>query len=374
MFLTGFVLTNVFILIGVHKFAKVFLEKRETNFVIYVLSCLAFLIALSISILFVEVPILNLMINFFALFLITMNYETEWKRKISTALIIYVAMIITDVVLSTATRTSLFSLSQQNGFVFVHIVFMGLLMYLSALLANHFKSVGMMASHIHNSSSEAYTEKLRANFISKEREYFFNQCELMRESVDEMKSFHHDTIKHLSAISGFVKREEYEDSLEYIETLIGKVVMVDYSDTGNTAFDSIINYKLRNAKAIGVALEVSVSVPQKLQMDVSDIVSIVGNLLDNAMEALVGTEEKNLTLNIQYKKGGVHIFVKNSHGEKNLRNEKGIIVTTKKGTAHGYGLKNVRKSIEKYNGDLEITSDETTFTVEAFLYVAPFSN
>ncbi|MCL2577956.1 MAG: GHKL domain-containing protein [Defluviitaleaceae bacterium] len=373
MVFIGLIFINIFILLAVHKFTKIFLEKRITNFTIYVLACLSFLIAISISILFVNIPIINLMLNIAAIFLITLNYEAEWKRKISAVLIIYVSMIISDALLSTATRTSLFSAAQQTEFVFMHIVGMGLLMYLSAMLANHFKNLGTMAFHRDNSSSEAYSEKLKSKFISKEREYFYNQCELMRESVDEMKSFHHDVIKHLSAVSGFIKREQYEDSLAYIENLIGKVDVVDYSDTGNTAFDSIVNYKLRNAKASGIELEVAVSVPPKLQIDVSDVVSIVGNLLDNALEAVCETPEKKLTLDIRYNKGGVHVYVKNSHSGNIDRSENGQIKTTKKGNAHGYGLKNVRKSIEKYNGDLEITTTETEFTVEAFLYVLPLS-
>ncbi|MCL2189034.1 MAG: GHKL domain-containing protein [Defluviitaleaceae bacterium] len=103
-----------------------------------------------------------------------------------------------------------------------------------------------------------------------------------------------------------------------------------YSDTNNTAFDSIINFKLNNAK------------------------------------------QENIKLDIEYSRESLFIQVENAFDgmvkyDNNTADKR--ISTRKSGGEHGHGLKNIRKFVEKYNGHIDITYDENTFTVTVLLYV-----
>lgn len=107
-----------------------------------------------------------------------------------------------------------------------------------------------------------------------------------------------------------------------------------------------------------------------MKIDVSDMVAIIGNLLDNAMEAVCKTETRRICMDVNYKKGRIFIYLENTYdGRINCKN--GDILSTKSGGVHGYGLKNIRKTLEKYNGCMDIEYTDTVFSVDILMYIKP---
>ncbi|MCL2232827.1 MAG: GHKL domain-containing protein, partial [Treponema sp.] len=97
-----------------------------------------------------------------------------------------------------------------------------------------------------------------------------------------------------------------------------------------------------------------------------------GNLLDNALDAVAKVEEKQIKLNIRYDREVLFITVENTFdGVVNYAQDKGEqrIVTRKDGSEHGHGLRNIRRSIDKYNGGMDITHEDGVFSVALMLYV-----
>jgi signal transduction histidine kinase len=223
--------------------------------------------------------------------------------------------------------------------------------------------INMLTFYLYDSLSAAYADKLKSKLSEQEKEYYYNQCELMRNTIDEIKAYRHDNKNHLTAVNDFIRNNQTEKAGEYLSKLID-YVQTDtiYSDTGNTAFDSIINYKLRNAKENNIELKIDVSVPHELNMDVADIVTITGNLLDNAINATLKANEKRITLKVSYNKGRVLIYTENTFN--------GEVKTTNDSKDHGFGLRNVQKSVDKYNGLLELNNMDSIFTVNVLLYVS----
>lgn len=195
----------------------------------------------------------------------------------------------------------------------------------------------------------------------------------MQDSVERMKSFRHDVKSHLATLKDFAV--DNKSATEYLDSLLGVIGYNEiYSDTGNLAFDSIINYKLRNARNDSIKLDTRMSIPLILNIEVADVVTILGNLLDNALEAVTKTNEKMIRLNVKFHKGGLFIKIDNSYnGEVKYLDEKAgedkKLASLKNGTEHGYGLKNIRQSIEKYNGYMKITHTNNVFSVAVFLYI-----
>jgi len=147
-----------------------------------------------------------------------------------------------------------------------------------------------------------------------------------------------------------------------------------YSDTGNIAFDSIINFKLKDVLSHNINLQTKIFVPPELSIDVSDVVTILGNLLDNAFDAVVKVEDREIRLTVEANKGNLFIKVENTFDgmvkyTESKDQTKKIIATRKKGDNHGYGLKNIRNSVEKYNGYVEITHEDNVFSVMILMYV-----
>jgi len=217
--------------------------------------------------------------------------------------------------------------------------------------------------------------RLNARLQAKEKEYYFAQCKLMQESAKQVRTVQHDIKNHLAVMRNYTTNGNYEEVRRYLDSLMGSIEKSEtYSDTSNIVFDSIINYKLRNAKNDNIKLDLRVAVPPEINSEVVDIVTILGNLLDNALEAVAKTSEKFIKLDIEFGKGGLFLKVENSfNGEVNydtssVENTRQI-KSLKNGEEHGFGLKNIQQSIEKYDGYMKISHTENIFSVVVFLYV-----
>ncbi len=98
---------------------------------------------------------------------------------------------------------------------------------------------------------------------------------------------------------------------------------------------------------------------------------ILGNLLDNALQAvLLVTENRFIDFAIHYSKGMLLIKVTNPFKTPITKHENGVIVTSKADKKnHGYGLKSVNETVEKYNGTVDINPDNDIFTITVVLYI-----
>jgi hypothetical protein len=224
-----------------------------------------------------------------------------------------------------------------------------------------------------NTLSAVFGERIKSELLSQEREYYLAQCRLMQESMEKMKSYRHDIKLHLAVLKDYTAGNKA--AADYLDGLLGDIGEIDiYSDTGNIAFDSIINYKLRNAKEDNIKLDINVVIPPELNIEVSDVVTILGNLLDNALDAVKKVDQKIIKLDITYSKGNLHIMIDNSfdgvikYTEVSGAEEK-CPITRKDGDESGFGYKNIRRSVDKYNGYIKITHDDRIFSVGILLYV-----
>lgn len=107
-----------------------------------------------------------------------------------------------------------------------------------------------------------------------------------------------------------------------------------------------------------------------------DIIIILGNLLENAIEAARQTEERLLIVNIQFMQGVLKINIENSYsGNLLLRKNKNVdtiyLASTKKNSLkHGIGISSVKKIVDKYNGILKIDQKDMRFNIKLILYIS----
>ena len=411
-----YIISYVFIAFAIEKFMRVFFEKRRISIHIYLVSYISYVLVICFSFLLFNKPILNLICNISFLFLITLNYETMWKKRFSAVFFIYIFMLVADLIVTNLTGNLYRSIVERTEYNAVFgFIAISLFVYIEALLAQNFKNIrknnpvsaifwissfvfpatsiflsiiilnnanptliiisivlifiiNILTFYLNDSLSAMYEHKLKSKLYEREREYYYNQCELMRDSVEEIKSFKHEVRNHLSALNNYIEQNQSEDALDYIIKLIGEVNSEsDYSSTGNIPFDSIVNYKLRNARENDIELKITVNIPKKLKIDVTDIVIILGNLLDNAMEAVLKVAERKINLSISYNKGTVLIISENTYNGI-IKYSNGEILSSKEEEGHGYGIKNIRKSLEKYHGYMETTNSDSIFSTEILIY------
>jgi len=213
---------------------------------------------------------------------------------------------------------------------------------------------------------------IKKETMEQERELYYAQLKVMQGSLEQQKSIRHDIKLHLAMVKRYLLEGQKGDAVKYLEDILEELEVKSYVESNNIVFDSIVNYKLSEAKA-DVKIEVNVVVPQEVEMDVMDIVIIMGNLIENALEAVERVREKRIEIDVFFDRGNLFINIKNTFdGEieysKDTTKEKRII-SRKGGRNHGYGLKNVKKSVEKYNGKLEISYDKQIFNVNVLVYL-----
>lgn len=193
----------------------------------------------------------------------------------------------------------------------------------------------------------------------------------MKSSVEKTTSLKHDIANHIVAIGSLIRENEVSKALNYINQLEkytsfnSKIV-----ESGNLVIDSILNYKLDYIKSMGVNTHLNIKVPSDLELESFDMVVILGNLLDNAIEALEKlNENKTLWVSIKYDRGVLIIRTQNSFDGNMSVDSKGLITTKDDKDNHGLGLKNIESTLEKYNGLLEHSYIDDMFKADVLMYI-----
>lgn len=219
---------------------------------------------------------------------------------------------------------------------------------------------------------KSYAEmKIEKSILEQERRYYTNQFHLMKSSVENTAALKHDIVNHIGTIGSLIRENEVSKALSYINLLEeytnfnNKLV-----ESGNLVIDSILNYKLDYVKSMGVTTHLDIKVPSDLELESFDMVVILGNLLDNAIEALKKLKEnKTLWVSIRYDRGILIIRTQNNFDGKISVGSKGLITTKEDKGNHGLGLKNIKSTLEKYNGLLEYSYTDNMFKADVLMYI-----
>lgn len=210
------------------------------------------------------------------------------------------------------------------------------------------------------------------NMIDRRIERF--QSELIEKQVREIQNMYrqvrgwrHDYRNHINNMKIQLSQENYDGLSDYLNELADDLDTVDtVIKTGNVMADAILNSKLNVAEKMNVQLNVKANVPEALPMSDVELCSVLGNMLDNAVEAC-GTlpeEERFMRVYIGKLKGQLYLSVQNSAGK--VRKEKGSYLSTKEGE-HGYGLFRIDRVAKKYGGYVNRQNEEGIFATEIMI-------
>lgn len=198
----------------------------------------------------------------------------------------------------------------------------------------------------------------------------------------ESKSFVHDMNNHFGVMKKICEEGENnpDKSISKIKDYLDSLGM-EYKglmanvESGNMALDAVVGIKKSYAMSKGINLETEIYIPKDMNCDSMDMVIILGNLLDNAIEACEKiNENKKISLVIRYKCNNIFISIENTYngklGKAEGDNEQSALPKTTKGDFihHGIGLQNVKNIVSKYNGDMSWSADSKIFRVDILIY------
>lgn len=193
------------------------------------------------------------------------------------------------------------------------------------------------------------------------------QYNAILDGVETIRYWRHDFSQHLGVIGNFIEQGQIKDAEEYIEKLSNNMQQsVPIVSTGNYIIDAVLSSKMNAIRQCGIHFTYQVIIPFKLPLEDTDVCSVVGNVLDNAIEAckkLGGTEYTYINLLIKpYKRSLLMKLVNSSTGEYQL-DSAGFPLSTKPNGSHGMGLKRVKQIVDSANGFCSIIPEKDSFTV-----------
>ena len=195
-------------------------------------------------------------------------------------------------------------------------------------------------------------------------------CAEVENIYRQMRGWRHDYHNHIQVMKAYHAFGQSGELGGYLDKLDADLVSVDrVLKTGNVMVDAILNSKLSLARAKDISVNAKAFVPETLTVQNIDLCVMIGNLLDNAIEAcarLPDKEDRFIRVYIGKHKELFYISITNAVGggvkKQGLR-----YLTTKRQANHGFGLVRIDKIIEKYSGFVDRQHELGVFATEIML-------
>lgn len=212
-----------------------------------------------------------------------------------------------------------------------------------------------------------WTKYLEKKNIEYQNQLLERQVQEVQNIYLTMRGWRHDYHNHLQSMKAYVKMGQYDRLEEYLGLLEQDLDQVNQLiESGNVNLDAILNSKISLAQKNGIDVDYKATCPSELTVSDIDLCALIGNLIDNAVEACEKVEEHPfIRLYIGVLKKQLYISVTNSTSER-IRKLDHEYITTKRGN-HGHGLKRINLVVEKYQGYINRQNEPGVFVTEIML-------
>lgn len=209
-----------------------------------------------------------------------------------------------------------------------------------------------------------------AKIASYQSDLMEKHCEEVESMYRQTRGWRHDYHNHIQTMKAHLAMGNLDKLETYLNALDEDLSAVDtVIKTGNIMIDAVLNSKISVAREKHIEIDAKALVPKELDISEIDLSVIIGNLMDNAMEACLKIpqeEERFIRIYIDVLKGQLYIYVMNSTRE-NPKRFGSSYLSTKSDRSHGFGLMRMDKVVGKYNGYLDRQNEQGVFVTEIML-------
>ena len=229
----------------------------------------------------------------------------------------------------------------------------------------------MMSVLVFNINRQYEVEKELAKLKSEQAELLERDYTAVNRAYQVNAKLFHDLHNHIGVLRQFLTHEKYGEAVRYLDELQAPVRNLTATVwTGDETADYLINSKAAAAEADGIRFQAQVEFPRRTNIRSVDLCAILGNLLDNAIEAARQVPDpsgRTVALTIRRIHQMLVIKVENSFSAVPVQ-ENGELKTTKtEGGLHGWGLKSAQTAAEKYDGMVQAGVSGEVFRAVATL-------
>lgn len=199
-------------------------------------------------------------------------------------------------------------------------------------------------------------------------EYYLNaqlkHFKAYQETQKETRRIRHDMKNHAACLYALLEKEHYEEAKLYIKEISQLVNQTEERfHTGDPMIDAIFNEKDGTASAHGIRLSAD-GIPEFQQMEPVDICTIFANALDNAIEAQKDFKDREKWIHVTFVRQHAMKYVRIANPAKEVHKTGTSFLTEKNSKEHGFGLENIRRAVEKYDGQMNASYQNGIFVLE----------
>ena len=195
------------------------------------------------------------------------------------------------------------------------------------------------------------------------------QSESMQRYLDADAKVRHDFRQTIYTLTELSAQKDYKAIDDYLSRYISEIPQKDTYDFCNDhALNALLNHYFRRADKGNIRCDFKVVLPEKVHINITDLCSIVGNILENALTACLDVPEEKRYIRLiisEEQSGELYIAISNSFGG-NVRKKKDRYLSTHKG-GNGIGLVSVAATAARYGGTADFTHDEEVFYSDIML-------
>lgn len=332
--------------------AAVCLERNLFPNIVHSLYCWHTTVVMSILHLLITLPLAFAVKQFFIPMLDNHRIGKEWNYYWIVPSVFY---IIWQYQINGGTRTGLENIQDPHNIIFLFIINIGsfLIYHIMLLLESQ------LSRNLQLEEEQRYSDLRQVGY------------QILSERMEESKRIRHDLRHHIHMISYYFEEKKYDELKNYIDKYRDSIPDGDrIVFCENKMINNIVLYFASQAKAAQIDFDAQLSIPAEPSMDPHDIAVLLGNLLENAIQAC--SEQQNALRSIIIKgKGDAHTLVftiDNTCENQVQKNEHGEFISTKP-NGNGIGLRSAKKIVEQYGGIFTAEKKEDLFCVSFMLHL-----
>lgn len=206
---------------------------------------------------------------------------------------------------------------------------------------------------------------IRKKVASFEQELLQKYYAEVESMYTKMRGWRHDYRHHIQTLKVHASKGEMDEIQKYLDMLDDDLTNVEaVVRTGNRITDAILNSKLSLAREKQITVKAETNIPMQLSIPELDLCIVIGNLLDNAMEACMELPPDRRLIRIYMEMKGNYLYLALTNTAAGAKKEH---FGTTKGKGHGLGLGRVDEVVKKHGGYLTRASEDEAFSTEVLL-------
>lgn len=214
---------------------------------------------------------------------------------------------------------------------------------------------------------ENFSAQIRIKVVEELAQNEEENYKILQNNETELRKLRHDMKNHIMMLHEYLRKDDTETALQHLGNIQNTLEEISATVcTSNPAIDAAINIGARKAQTENIEYKAQIIGDENIFIEAADICRFLSNAIDNAIEACISCEEKYVYIELNVSKESLKIHVENPTVYKPDRFR--FLTSKADKENHGYGMKNMKNVVKKYNGIMNTEINNNIFYLDTILY------